>query len=330
MKYASSAYFEGLGDVVVQYTFDNWDYVYLKAMHRKIAEHGVRNLFVGSSHAMNGIIERDLDGGTEDNVNLSISSQDIFYDYQHIKKAIEEAKQAGRPIKNCIINFGYYMMYQDLSRSTTMNYLIHRVYHPLFGDSGCHHWEKKEPYDRLAAMDYDRERFPEDVIRPLCEYWSERFALEQSSYYGPVITREKINIMGLKKIIWNEYPEEAKREYARYRTDDHNSLGKYTESHEENIKWIHEMVKTLADHKIKPIFLITPFADLYKEYINPEYKKDIYRVLNDLPYPVEFFDMNDLPEDVFTDRDFMDTDHLNLDGAHKASAIVNALLKDIG
>jgi len=40
--------------------------------------------------------------------------------------------------------------------------------------------------------------------------------------------------------------------------------------------------------------------------------------------------MNDLPEDVFSDKDFMDTDHLNLEGAHKASAIVNALLKDIG
>ncbi|WP_352398878.1 hypothetical protein [[Clostridium] aminophilum] len=84
MRYATSAYFEGLGDVVVQYTFANWDYVYLKAMHRKIAEHGVRNLFVGSSHAMNGIIESDLEGGTDDNVNLSISSQDIFFDYQHI------------------------------------------------------------------------------------------------------------------------------------------------------------------------------------------------------------------------------------------------------
>lgn len=51
-------------------------------------------------------------------------------------------------------------------------------------------------------------------------------------------------------------------------------------------------------------------------------------ILEDLPYPVEFLDMNDYQE-VFGDSDYLDSDHLNLQGALKATNLLNEFIKTI-
>ena len=46
-----------------------------------------------------------------------------------------------------------------------------------------------------------------------------------------------------------------------------------------------------------------------------------------MPYPVEYLDMNDL-KDTFTDEDFIDTDHLNIKGAEKATKLLRTFLQE--
>ena len=87
------------------------------------------------------------------------------------------------------------------------------------------------------------------------------------------------------------------------------------------------MAAYLAERDIRIIFVIFPFTGWYNQYINPEYREDIYRALDGLKTPVEFLDMNGL--DCFHDGDFLDTDHLNDAGAQKASKILNAFLRDV-
>lgn len=71
--------------------------------------------------------------------------------------------------------------------------------------------------------------------------------------------------------------------------------------------------------------MVFPFTKWYNQYINPQYKEDIYQLLDNLDLPVEFLDMNEL--DYFTDSDFLDTDHLNDIGAEKASKVLNDFVR---
>lgn len=320
MKYFSEAYFAGLRDTVLQYTIDHYDYCYLHAMHEKNKIEGTKTIIAGSSHAMNGIVNENFEGGC---INFSISSQDIYYDFQHIKKAVEEGRQK---IENCIINIGYYMLYHDLSLCNVMGYLVPSVYYPLFGDA--HHYVIEKEYDMLAGLKNVGDGYSRGLIKKVCEEWSEGFFMEESSYYGSMKTRENNNIFGLKKIIWNTLSEEEKKNAAIKRTFDHNRMRKYEQTRMENGKLVKEMVEYLYRNDIVPVFVIFPFTTWYNEYVDKDFKTDIYNTLDSLSWPVEFLDMNDC-EGIFTDTDFLDTDHMNKKGARKATEILNEFIQMI-
>lgn len=317
MKYFSVDYFEGLKNIVLQFMMNNYDYCYLDAMHEKNRVAGTSTIITGSSHAMNGIIESRINGGC---INFSISSQDLYFDFQHIVKAVEEGKQK---IKSCIINIGYYMLYHDLSLSKVMRYLIPKVYEPLFKET--HHYIIEKPYDMLADMTFDRDMYTDELVCKLCTEWSRGFFLEEPTYYGSLRTRENNNILGLKKIIWSELQKEEKQKIAIDRTGDHNRLRKHEDTRIENGILIQKMVEYLWNNGITPIFVIFPFTQYYNDYIDHNYRIDIFNLLDGLSYPVEFLDMNDYPE-IFDDSDFLDTDHLNSKGAAKASDFLNEFL----
>ena len=90
------------------------------------------------------------------------------------------------------------------------------------------------------------------------------------------------------------------------------------------------LVLKIADYlyqrDIMPVFVIFPFTEWYNRYIDTEYKKEIYDLLDSLPIPVEFWDLNDY-KGIFDDDDFCDTDHLNDKGAEKASVLLDEILK---
>ncbi|MCM1154685.1 MAG: hypothetical protein NC489_27790 [Ruminococcus flavefaciens] len=319
MKYFSEEYFDGLKDIALQYTFNNYDYCYLRTMHEKNRREGTKTIIAGSSHAMNGVINENISGGC---INFSISSQDIYFDFQHIKKAVEEGRQR---IEHCIINIGYYMLYQDLSFSKVMSYLIPSVYYPLFGNA--HHYEMQREYDMYSKLKIaEGGGYSTGLLKKVCEEWSEGFFLEEPSYYGSMKTRENNNIFGLKKIIWNTLTEEEKERAAIERTNDHNRLKQHEQSRIENGKIVSEMIEYLYAHSIIPIFVIFPFTAWYNRYIDKDYKADIFQLLDRIPFPVEFLDMNDY-EGIFCDADFLDTDHLNKQGALKATELLNKYIE---
>lgn len=318
MKYFSDDYFAQLKEMVVQYTLNNYDYCYLKAMHEKNRTVGTETIIAGSSHAMNGIVEKAFSG---DCINFSISSQDIYYDFRHIKKAVEESR---KKIKKCIINIGYYMLYQDLSYSKVISCLIPSVYYPLFGDP--HHFVIDTEYDMLENVTFDKKIYSEELAKKICEEWANGFFLEDASFYGKLKSRENHNNYGLKKIIWNTLSEEEKEYAAIERTNDHNRLKQHTHSRMENGKLVEEMAEYLHEYDIVPLFVIFPFTMWYNQYIDKDYKTDIYNLLESVPFPVGFLDMNDYTG-IFDDSDFLDTDHLNRQGALKATALLNEYMQ---
>lgn len=320
MKYLSNEYFEKLKSIAYEYVLRNYDYYYLAAMHEKNRMKGAKTIIVGSSHAMNGVVESGLEGEV---INFSISSQDLYFDFQHIKKAVEEGRQK---IEICAINIGYYMMYQDLSYSKMMGLLIPKVYYPLLRKS--HHYQVTEEFDMMKDMEFDKEMFPDKWIREFVDYWAKQVFIEEATFYGSLKTRENNNFLGLKKVIWNTLSEDEKIDIAIKRTDDHNKLKKHVHTREENGILVKEMAEYLIQHDIIPVFVIFPFTKYYNAYIDQAYKADIINILEDLPYPIEFLDMNDYQE-MFDDSDYLDADHLNLQGALKATSLLNDFLKTL-
>lgn len=319
-NFLTDVYFNRLEQAAIEYVHKNYDYCYLNAMHKKNRQIGTSIIVVGSSHAMNAIVE-DL-FPNRDIINFSISSQDLYCDFLHIKKAVNEGK---RKIDKCIVNIGYYMLFQDVSLSKQMNYLMPAVYGPIFDD--MHHYTGETEIDRFDTLGYDHNVYSKELMRRLCEEWADGAFMEQGSYYGKLLKRQQNNILSIQGEIWPEKSVEEKEQYAIKRAADHNKLRKHEQTRLENNIIVKEMVEFLEKHDIIPIFVIFPFTRWYKKYFDPFYKKDIFELLNSLSQQVEFLDMNEV--EGFDDMDFLDTDHLNLNGAEKATSLLLDFLETI-
>lgn len=300
-----------------EYLYPNYDYCYLDAMHYKNRQQGADVMVVGSSHAMNGIVETVLGAGDKDIINYSISSQDLYYDYLHIEKAIREGK---KHYETCIVNIGYYMLYQDVSLSRNIEEMIPRVYYPLFQDK--HNYGGDLKVDMMEQVS-----IIENVDAQLLLYqdWARKFLSDQGTYYGGAVTRKDKNILGLKKVNWYEMTENEKEEYAKGRAGGHNKQRKHIVTYEESKQMIMKIAKLLYENQIRCVFLICPFTQYYNQYISAEFKLEIFQILDELEYPVELYDINEM-SDVFSDEDFLDSDHLSDTGAEKLSLLLREII----
>ena len=323
MKYYDSDYFNKWSDLAIQYLSNNYDLCYLKAMHGKNSTEGADTIIVGSSHSMNGINEQGLKAAGKA-IQFSISSQDLYFDFLHIKKAFSEGKCIP---KRCLINIGYYTMYQDVSKAEFMKQFIPHVYMNLFGDEGKHNYLDAISVNPISKIEYDEAMFPLHMVKQWCEFWSNSVILENGTYYNSILKRQTNDLPCVSKVNLNQLSSEEKMDIAKDRTENgHNKHVKYENTHRENISIVKDMVEFLNDHGVTPLFFITPYTRYYNEYIFKGYKEDIFRILDSLEFPVELFDMNDY-QDNFSDEDFLDSDHLNDIGAQKATEMLNSYLE---
>ncbi|MBQ4346918.1 MAG: SGNH/GDSL hydrolase family protein [Firmicutes bacterium] len=109
----------------------------------------------------------------------------------------------------------------------------------------------------------------------------------------------------------------------KFRAESHNKLFEHKQSLEENQEILNEFVHYLHTENVLPIVVITPFTEAYNRYVLPEMKEAVLQMLDNVPEEVHFVDFNDAS--YFTDADFMDTDHLNENGAKKMSRILAEL-----
>ncbi len=311
-------YFIELKKIALYYLYCNYDYCFLDAMHERNKTIGTNTIIVGSSHAMNGVIESEFDSLP---INFSISSQDIFYDYLNVRRALDNAREK---IDTCIINLGYYMMYQDVSLSDKVGeYLIPRVYKPLFNN--VHNYIKPTDYDMFGSVKYDSELFSEELVKIFSREWVQKLMVEVGSFYGFFRTREDNSRLKLSGIDWKNLSYEEKERIAIERTNDHNRIKKHINSWKENESILKEMTEMLHEKKVRIIFAIFPFTKWYNKYINPDFGSEIFECLDNLDVEVEYINMNDY--DIWNDDDFVDTDHLNDIGAKKASSVLNKYIK---
>lgn len=290
-----------------QFLKKNYNYLWLKTMlekGRQVSDYADATLITGSSHALNGVKETVWKNA----VNCSMHSQDIYYDFLCAQTVIEGTAQ----FKRCFIVFGYYIAYQDLSRSQGMrDCIVSPVYYPIFGDA--HNWETPVAVDRWK----DFEGISEEEMKA-CEKWSCQMIREESTYYSRFRRRKPFFDFG--GLSWQDLTDEAQDTYASQRADSHNRILKYTDSFYENRQILKDYVHFLHVKGVMPIVVIPPFSSAYNCYVAKELKTAVTEMVGSIQEELAFVDFN--KDTVFNNVDFTDTDHLNEQGAVKMSRML--------
>lgn len=292
-----------------QFLLHNYDYLWLRTMLEQAAhtQTSGSTLITGSSHALNGIKESCWSNA----FNCSMHSQDIYYDFQCAKYVLNAAER-GR-FARCFIVMGYYIAYQDLSRSKiSRETMIANIYYPLFQDA--HNWETPAHRDLWAGVG----DIP-DPIKTACEQAAMRKLLGYGSYYSEI--RPRGTLFDLKGRTWAQVSTSERLAMGKARTADHNKIFQHKESFEENRQILKDFARFLYAHEVQPIVVITPFSDEYNRFILSEMKVGVLELLDAVPEDVHYVDFNQAME-LFTPSDFMDTDHLSEQGAEKVSGIL--------
>lgn len=285
----------------------HYEYCYLESMHYINSIQETDTIITGLSYGLDGLESNLMSGKV---LNFSMHSQDLYYDFMRIKRAVLNSNKS---IKQCIITLGYYSLFYDLSRSSN-SWKCLGTYIPLFSDG--HHTEfGRNPGDELWCNNDEFIRF----------YHS--FFEESGSFYGAAISREHTCLGVTKKGGWLNMTASERDLEAHQLAQNHNRHILHKDTYSENIEIFNNMIEFLSEHHIRPIIAILPSSKEYLKYIDPAYKEVLMRDLEELPYCIDYIDMNDI--ELFNEEDILDSDHLNYFGAIKASVLMDGVIKNI-
>lgn len=117
---------------ITNYINENFDYFYMKNAISQGKKNSTNTIVTGSSYGRLGVNEKNIPNA----VNISLSSQDIYYSLKGINKICESNDN----IKNIVVCCGYYYFFSDMSKTKDMSVLqnIIKVYVPLYGNEAYH------------------------------------------------------------------------------------------------------------------------------------------------------------------------------------------------
>ena len=232
ITFINGNYINGLVNTAINAILTNYDYFFLKSMHELNAAEGADIIIAGSSHAMNGVCEEVIENLTGKRfISFSVNSQDLYYDFANIRHAIIHG---ARTIKTVLVNFGYYMIGQDVSLASNVGRtVVPQIYIPLF--SAAHNYdEPDESYDILQNMSFDRNTYPDELVRVMTNTLARRYFHRQKTYYGELMARTELNGVARQGIVWSKLASAQKMSIASQRTAGHNKFIHYEHSIKEN------------------------------------------------------------------------------------------------
>jgi len=273
-------------------------------------------IFLGHSYSLNGLDDNKLN---ENVINLSLSSQDLYYSFIIAKEVIERNQK----IRKCYIGTGYWTFFLDLSMAQNVNELarIETIYYPIFKDShNCRkiNIRKKASLDeymnQLGKFIFDSEK----IFKCLSEiiYSSNRF------YFNDYVKREAFSLIKNNRL--SLMNDEIKFRLGRERAELHNKMLRYDNTRNENEEIIKEFLAYLNKKNVQTIIVNFPTTKYYNEFLSEDFKQEYYRIFESLKkeYAFQLVDLN-IDNNLFDDDDFRDFDHLNDSGAEKVSNILN-------
>ncbi|MER1998570.1 MAG: D-alanyl-lipoteichoic acid biosynthesis protein DltD [Lysinibacillus sp.] len=251
-------------------------------------------MITGMSYARYGF---DMDALTVPAVNVSFNSQDIFYDLCLAQTVLEKFST----IRYALIGLAYYDFQFDLSLSKE-KHLVNR--YQIITDMQKKIDSKK--FEQNILPHYEQQLFEvsDDILSLFIEDFIEKFDhLEQS----------KVN---------NRNLDEQRRELAIT-----HSNKDYPATVQRNIALMERYFELLKQHNVTPIIVIHPQEEGYRKHFDPKMIKEFRAIIEKMAQKYTFEVIDLYNDSTFSDDDFYDVHHLNLQGANKVSKIVNGYIE---
>lgn len=306
-------------DISERIYYQNYNYNYLMKSFDKCKCEDIDTLVVGNSYPLTGIHSNLLN---KSSVNLSLSSQDLYYSYKIAEEIINENKN----IKRCIIGVGYFLFNHDLSRckSEYSCNMLKYVYYPALKDK--HNSEKVDSIELLNL----RKVLNNDILdyifnlELLHKHFTDLIFKVNNGYFNQNYTRERHSMLSGVKL--GDISEEEKYRLGQCRANEHNDLFKYTATKIEYTLIFDEFIKFLDEKSVEPIIVIFPKTKYYSKFVNKMYEYEFYKVINSMKEKYSFKIIDFSKIDIFEENDFIDFDHLAESGAIKVTNKLNEIL----
>ena len=299
--------------------YTNYDYNYLLKSLEKCRRENIDTLVVGNSYPLTGI---DIKFLSNKSVNLSISSQDLYYSYKLAKEAINNNEN----IKRCIIGAGYYLVNHDLSKckGEYSSNMLKYLYYPILKDK--HNAEKVD----IIELSNLKKVLNDDLINYIfnLEFLDKHFIdliyRENNGYFNKTLRRESISILQGVKL--SDIIEDEKYRLGEIRANQHNDLHKYDETKEEYNCIFNEFINFLEEKGVEPVIVVFPTTKYYRKFVNKTYETEFYKIIDGIKekYEVKLIDFSKI--DIFEEDDFIDFDHMGESGAIKITHELNKIL----
>lgn len=296
--------------------YTNYDYNFLNTRLNLLKDdYSFQILIVGLSYALLGLDENLFKYKA---INLSLSSQDLYYSY----KLSEKVLNINKNIKYCVVNIAYYSLHFDMSRGGE-SYRINDVYFPILKDS--HHFTANQLTNVYSINAFDQ--YLNEDLKTLFDttflenHFKNIFFQEISkNYFNDKISRIS---RAADHCDINYLPEYHRESLGFNRANQHNNLLIHTQTVNENIKILSDFLYFLTTNNVKPILCILPTSSYYNKYLNKTFSTTLLNVLANLKSKYDFKLIDYTNFDNFSTADFIDADHLNYQGTLKATEILN-------
>ena len=252
----------------------------------------------GLSYTRDGILPNQFDKKL---FNFGRGGQDLYYDYQ-IAKFILEVCKGGGYIRYALIGLAPYSFNYDVSLSYVGSFRLPQ-YCMAFND--LHNfWMNINDYKKIFFQEYLNFQMPFDSI-----------AIEDASGGSSLRTIKYIN--------------RDNRISAREKFDIWKNKN-FPETKKENIKILDDYLTLCEKNNVRAIMFLPPFTAGYIKYFSRQKLDEFYYLIREAQkkHPSAFF-FDGWKLQGFSDMDFEDLDHLNLNGAAKFSAIFNNFIESL-
>ncbi len=232
--------------------------------------------------------------------NFGRSSQDLYYDYQIAKFVLSKTGGGRGKIRYALIGLAPYSFHYDQSKSYSLAW---RLPHYFIAMNDLHNfWMSEDKYRGLFSQEYLSFKIPLENFDP------NNANLEKSPFHlislqHRVDARDRIDVWKDKS-----FPETCK----------------------ENIKILDDYLTLCEKNKVMAVMFLPPMTEGYVKHFSRQKLDEFHYLIREARKKhstAVFFDGWKL--EGFSDKDFYDVDHLNIQGAAKFSAIFNNVIEQL-
>ncbi len=249
--------------------------------------------------------------------NFGRGSQDLYYNFQ-VAKFVTAC--ADNRIRYALIGLAPYSFHYDLTKTPHSQ---HRILQHFIAFGDVHNFHvPADVYGKIFSEKYPSLKIslePFDLNDPF-----QVKSRQSSDLLKPLDANDPFQYRGKKSSVT------ARFRLAARKTVDTWSERFFPDTRAENVQILDDYLTLCEGNDIRPIMFLPPMTEAYVKYFNRQRLDEFYYLVECAikKHPSAIF-IDGWKLQGFTDADFYDVDHLNLQGAAKFSAALNGVIEQL-